>query len=143
MVQNHRQTEPRSWFSLFFEQLGWAALVLAFVCVLLTGASVAGYLGGSEFDRKGVLTEATVQSVRTNPRVSPSSRVVRFTYSVPEGRFSGSAVTGGWFVQRHPIGTTAEIYYLPDDPARVSVSARVDRGGLGPRFDAGFWDASQ
>lgn len=129
MAQNQIRTEARSWLSLFFSHLGWVAIALAFVSVLMTGISVSSYLKGSEFDRKGVLIEAKVQRVRTNPRVSSASRVVNFTYSVPEVRFSGSVAVGDWFLERHPVGTTTDIFYLPSEPARIAISARVDEAG--------------
>lgn len=135
MLQNQKLTEARSWLSLFLAHLGWVAMILGVVTVLLTAASVAEYLQGSAFDRKGVATEARVLSVRP----TSTGHLMTLSYSVPEGNFAGKMPVADWYVARYRVGSIVEVYYMPHSPAVISRTARIDRsGGIFLQVSAGI-----
>ncbi|WP_342076489.1 DUF3592 domain-containing protein [Yoonia sp. SS1-5] len=112
-------TEPRSWFSLFLAHYGWAAMIAGLALLGLTIASTYNYRVGAEFARAGqsITAEVVDRDIEVDDGDKSYYLTFRFT---PKGRvYAIRKKVGERYYNRHELGSSAEIYYLPRKPAII------------------------
>lgn len=119
MVQRINRTEPRGWFDLFFAHHGWLAMIAAALLFVLTLVSAYQYRLASAFADHGekIMAEVVDKDIRKGD--DSVSYYLTFRYTPKGSAYGIKHKVGERYFDRHPLGSMAEIYYLPNQPHMI------------------------
>ena len=114
----HGLTKPVDWFSLFWANKGYLALIAALGLFGLTLVSVASYRDAAEMDRSEELITAQIVEESIAHDAEVTDYYLTFAYSPPLASLRIERKVSKSFYRAHPVGSPAQIRYLPRKPAK-------------------------